>query len=199
MFILATNLNRAILEGVNMLRREGEKLRGEERVISMIIVLTDGEPTYGETDTEEIERNVEDAINGDYSLFCLAFGEDADFEFLNRLALNNHGVARRIPERADASMLLEGFYEEVATPLLYDVQFYYSEGVVPNTLSERFFPNYFNGSEIVVVGKLDETRLSSHVLRSFVYGKTASEEISLATDTNTAVSIIRKVTKIGNF
>ncbi|XP_033646860.1 uncharacterized protein LOC117306366 isoform X1 [Asterias rubens] len=184
----ATNLNRAILEGVNMLRREGEKLRGEERVISMIIVLTDGEPTYGETDTEEIERNVEDAINGDYSLFCLAFGEDADFEFLNRLALNNHGVARRIPERADASMLLEGFYEEVATPLLYDVQFYYSEGVVPNTLSERFFPNYFNGSEIVVVGKLDETRLSSHVLRSFVYGKTASEEISLATDTNTAIS-----------
>ncbi|XP_038066966.1 uncharacterized protein LOC119736992 [Patiria miniata] len=183
----ATNLNRAILEGVNMLRREGEKLRGGEKVISMLIVLTDGEPTYGETDTREIERNVQDAINGDYSLFCLAFGEDADFEFLNRLALNNHGVARRIPERVDASILLQGFYDEVATPLLYDVQFYYSEGVVPNTLSERFFPNYFNGSEIVVVGKLDEARLSSHVLRSFVYGKTASEEISLASDTNTIV------------
>ena len=173
-----------------MLRRESEKVRGE-KVISMLVVLTDGEPTYGEIDKREIQRNVQDAIKGDYSLFCLAFGEDADFEFLNRLALNNHGVARRIPERADASMLLEGFYEEVATPLLYDVQFYYSNGVVPNTLSERFFPNYFNGSEIVVVGKLDENRLSNHVLRSIIYGKTSnSSEVSLALDTSTAVSIV---------
>ena len=171
-----------------MLRREGEKLRGGEKVISMLIVLTDGEPTYGETDTREIERNVQDAINGDYSLFCLAFGEDADSEFLNRLALNNHGVARRIPERVDASRLLQGFYDEVATPLLYDLQFYYSEGVVPNTLSERFFANYFNGSEIVLVGKLDENRLANHVLRSFMYGKTANSEVSLAADSNTAVS-----------
>ena len=171
-----------------MLRREGEKVRGE-KVISMLVVLTDGEPTYGETGKREIEHNVQDAIKGDYSLFCLAFGEDADFEFLKRLALNNHGVARRIPERADASILLEGFYEEVATPLLYDVQFYYSDGVVPNTLSDRFFSNYFNGSEIVVVGKLDENRLSNHVLRSFIYGKTSnSSEVSLAADKSTAVS-----------
>ncbi|XP_022107830.1 uncharacterized protein LOC110988530 [Acanthaster planci] len=182
----ATNLNDAILEGVNMLRREGEKVRGE-KVISMLVVLTDGEPTFGEVDKGEIERNVEDAINGDYSLFCIAFGEDADFAFLNRLALNNYGVARRVPERADASILLQGFYDEVATPLLYDLQFYYSEGVVPNTLSNRFFANYFNGSEIVIVGKLDENRLANHVLRSFMYGKTADSEVSLAADSNTVV------------
>ncbi|XP_038068542.1 uncharacterized protein LOC119737937 [Patiria miniata] len=182
----ATNINDAILEGVNMLRREGEKVRGE-KVISMLVLLTDGEPTFGEVDKREIERNVLDAIKGDYSLFCLAFGEDADFGFLNRLALNNHGVARRIPERADASILLQGFYDEVATPLLYDLQFYFSEGVVPNTLSDRFFANYFNGSEIVIVGRLDENRLANHVLRSFMYGKTADREVSLAADSNTAV------------
>lgn len=83
----ATNLNKAIIDGVNQLRQEEERNRGEEKVVSMLIVLTDGEPTYGEKDEAQIERNVREVIDGDYSLFALGFGEDVDFPFLTRLAL----------------------------------------------------------------------------------------------------------------
>ncbi|XP_071817702.1 uncharacterized protein [Apostichopus japonicus] len=174
----ATNLNKAIIDGVNQLRQEEERNRGEEKVVSMLIVLTDGEPTYGEKDEAQIERNVREVIDGDYSLFALGFGEDVDFPFLTRLALQNHGVARKIPATADASLLLEGFYEEVASPLLYDIEFRYSDGIEPQSLSEISFANYFNGSELVVVGKLLES-IRESVLESTVYSKTATENLRL--------------------
>ncbi|XP_071509557.1 uncharacterized protein [Diadema antillarum] len=173
-----TNLHKAIISGVRMLRAESETHAPDEEIVSMLIVLTDGNPNHGETDKAIIERNVHEAIGGDFSLFCLGFGADVDFPFLTRLALQNHGVARRIPERADARELLENFYLEVATPLLHDVEFRYSRGVMPNTLSERAFPNYFNGSELLVVGRLNPD-LPYNTLNSYVYARTASDDVTL--------------------
>lgn len=87
-------------------------------------------------------------------------------------------MARKIPATADASLLLEGFYEEVASPLLYDIEFRYSDGIEPQSLSEISFANYFNGSELVVVGKLLES-IRESVLESTVYSKTATENLRL--------------------
>ena len=70
-----------------MLRAENVNVDPNENVVSMVIVLTDGNPNHGEIDKAVIERNVESAINDDFSLFCLGFGEDLDFPFLERMAL----------------------------------------------------------------------------------------------------------------
>lgn len=70
-----------------MLRAESEQDPQEEEIVSMLIVLTDGNPNHGEIDKTIIERNVHEAINGDFSLFCIGFGADADYPFLRRLSL----------------------------------------------------------------------------------------------------------------
>lgn len=61
----------------------------------MIIFLTDGEATIGETEPDVILHNAQNAL-GSSSLFGLAFGDDADFPMLRRLALENRGVARMV-------------------------------------------------------------------------------------------------------
>lgn len=82
-----TNLHKAIIAGVRMLRDESDQnVRPDENVVSMLIVLSDGNPNHGEIDKEIIERNVEEEIRGDFSLFNLGFGEDLDFPFLERMA-----------------------------------------------------------------------------------------------------------------
>ncbi|XP_071961230.1 uncharacterized protein [Antedon mediterranea] len=154
-----TNLNRAVLDGINQLRKENEQRTQNEDVLGLLILLTDGTPTQGEIVLETIIKNVEDAGRGqpEYSIFCLGFGNDVDMDFLNRLALTSYGIARSIPASSNAVELLEGFYDEVATPLLYDIQVFYLDGIAAD-LSTRVFKNYFNGSEIVVVGRLNEFR-----------------------------------------
>ncbi|XP_063952458.1 uncharacterized protein LOC129255898 [Lytechinus pictus] len=173
-----TNLHKAIISGVEMLRTESEQDPQDEEIVSMLIVLTDGNPNHGEIDKTIIERNVHEAINGDFSLFCIGFGADADYPFLRRLSLQNHGIARRIPERADAGEHLENFYYEVATPLLRDIEFRYSRGIEPNSLSDRTFSNYFNGSELTVVGKLLPNS-PYDTLNSYVYGRTTNDPVTL--------------------
>lgn len=55
------------------------------------------------------------------SVFTLAFGSDANFNFLKELAARNGGSARQIYDTTDASSQLQDFYASIASPLLKDV------------------------------------------------------------------------------
>lgn len=63
--------------------------------------------SLGETNPTIIQSNVQEAINGRYSLFCLGFGFDVNYPFLEKLALDNGGLARRIYEDSDSALQLQ--------------------------------------------------------------------------------------------
>ncbi|XP_041638864.1 inter-alpha-trypsin inhibitor heavy chain H3-like [Cheilinus undulatus] len=149
----ATDINRAVLEGTSMLNRHPR-----EGSASILILLTDGDPTSGVTNLEAIQSNVREAINGKFPLYCLGFGFDVNFEFLEKMSLQNNGVARRIYEDSDADLQLKGFYEEVATPLLTDVTMIYEGGV---NVTQTNFSQYYNGSEIVVAGQITDNNIET--------------------------------------
>ena len=56
---------------------------------------------------ETIQGNIQKAVNGKYALFCLGFGFDVSYKFLEKMALSNGGIARRIYENADAALQLQ--------------------------------------------------------------------------------------------
>ncbi|XP_051667364.1 inter-alpha-trypsin inhibitor heavy chain H4 isoform X4 [Manacus candei] len=145
-----TDINGALLAAVGALDK-AENL--PERSVSMVILLTDGQPTSGETNVEEIQENIQKAINGKYALFCLGFGFDVSYKFLEKMALSNGGIARRIYENADAALQLQGFYQEVATPILMKIEMQYPENAIEG-LTKNNFVLFFEGSEIVVSGKI---------------------------------------------
>ncbi|XP_050760586.1 inter-alpha-trypsin inhibitor heavy chain H4 [Gymnogyps californianus] len=145
-----TDINRALLTAVNVLDT-AERL--PERSVSMIILLTDGQPTSGESNVEVIQENIQKAVNGKYALFCLGFGFDVSYKFLEKMALSNGGIARRIYENADAALQLQGFYQEVATPILMKIEMQYPENAVEG-LTKNNFKLFFEGSEIIVSGKI---------------------------------------------
>ncbi|KAM4740161.1 inter-alpha-trypsin inhibitor heavy chain H3-like [Anableps anableps] len=149
----ATNINEAMLEGVRMLNanpREGSA--------SILILLTDGDPTSGVTNFETIQANVRRSIAGKFPLYCLGFGFDVKFGFLEKMSLENNGAARRIYEGSDADLQLKGFYKEVATPLLTDVTMIYVGGT---NLTQTNFSRYYNGSEIVVAGEIIDNNIET--------------------------------------
>ncbi|NXV68833.1 ITIH4 inhibitor, partial [Molothrus ater] len=145
-----THISGALLAAVGVLdKHEGLP----ERSVSMIILLTDGQPTSGERNVEVIQENVQKAINGKYALFCLGFGFDVSYKFLEKMALSNGGIARRIYENADAALQLQDFYQEVATPILMQIEMQYPENSIEG-LTKNNFKLFFEGSEIIVSGKI---------------------------------------------
>ncbi|XP_069668540.1 inter-alpha-trypsin inhibitor heavy chain H4 isoform X2 [Haliaeetus albicilla] len=145
-----TDINRALLTAVSVLDKAK---RLPKSSVSMIILLTDGQPTSGESHVEVIQENIQKAVNGKYALFCLGFGFDVSYKFLEKMALSNGGIARRIYENADAALQLQGFYQEVATPILRKIEMQYPENAVEG-LTKNNFKLFFEGSEIIVSGKI---------------------------------------------
>ncbi|XP_061909475.1 inter-alpha-trypsin inhibitor heavy chain H6 isoform X2 [Entelurus aequoreus] len=142
-----TNINAALLSAAQLVNTPSS---GSRRV-PLVIFLTDGEATMGVTTGDTILSNAKRAL-GSASLFGLAFGDDADFLLLKRLALDNRGIARMVYEDADAALQLKGFYDEVASPLLSDIQLNYLDDQAFD-VTRSLFPNYFQGSELVVAGR----------------------------------------------
>ncbi|XP_028310018.1 inter-alpha-trypsin inhibitor heavy chain H5 isoform X2 [Gouania willdenowi] len=146
-----TNINAALLSAAQLLNPPSSGRQTSHRV-PLVIFLTDGEATIGVTSGDTILSNAKKSL-GLASLFGLAFGDDADFLLLKRLALDNRGVARIVYEDSDAALQLKGFYDEVASPLLTDIQLSYLENQAFD-VTRSMFPNYFKGSELVVTGRV---------------------------------------------
>lgn len=151
--LTGTNINAALLSAAQLINPSSSSLKHlAPNRVPLVIFLTDGEATIGVTAGDTILNNARKAL-GSASLFGLAFGDDADFLLLKRLALDNRGVARMVYEDTDAALQLKGFYDEVASPLLSDIQLSYLDEEAFD-ITRSLFPNYFQGSELVVAGKV---------------------------------------------
>ncbi|XP_071961691.1 inter-alpha-trypsin inhibitor heavy chain H3-like isoform X2 [Antedon mediterranea] len=152
----ATNLHGGLMEGIELLHA-GSDNSG----VSMVVMLTDGLPTSGVTSFGRIQTDVKQAIKGNCSLFNIGFGDYVDYSFLETLALRNDGLARKIYDDSYASIQLKGFFDEVSTPLLHNIVFNYPEHLVEiNSVTQTKFSNYFEGTEIVVSGKLKPSNIN---------------------------------------
>ncbi|ELV10371.1 Inter-alpha-trypsin inhibitor heavy chain H4 [Tupaia chinensis] len=178
-----TNINDAVLAAVDLLKSSNQKELLPRGSVSLIILLTDGEPTEGETNPVKIQKNVREAIGDQFNLFCLGFGFDVIYPFLEKLALDNGGLARRIYEDSDSALQLQDFYQEVANPLMTAVVFEYPSNVV-EAVTQDNFRLLFKGSEIVVAGKLQEQ--NPDVLSAKVNGQLHLQNITFQAEASVA-------------
>ncbi|XP_036921865.1 inter-alpha-trypsin inhibitor heavy chain H5 [Sturnira hondurensis] len=153
-----TDINGALQRAIRLLNNYVAHNDIEDRSVSLIIFLTDGKPTVGETHTLKILNNTKEAARGQICIFTIGIGNDVDFKLLEKLSLENCGLTRRVHEEEDAGSQLIGFYDEIRTPLLSDIRIDYPPSLVQQA-TRTLFPNYFNGSEIIIAGKLVDRKM----------------------------------------
>merc|ERR1712045_768112 len=151
-----TNMNSAMLTGLELAK---EVIRSEtlpQGVASMLVFLSDGEATEGETNSKTIKENVAEANSEtELPIFSVAFGSGADFDLLKEISLAADSFAKRVYEGSDAALQLENFYAEISSPVVTNLKFDYVGGLVNNSsLSDDGVRTLFKGDQYVVVGKL---------------------------------------------
>ncbi|XP_074554878.1 inter-alpha-trypsin inhibitor heavy chain H2 [Halichoeres trimaculatus] len=174
-----TNINEALMRAVQMLVRASNQGLINARSVSMIILVSDGDPTVGEIKLSAIQKNVKRVMREEFSLFSLGIGFDVDYDFLERIAMENRGMAQRIYANHDAAEQLRAFYSQVSSPLLRQITIQFPEDTVSD-VTQNSFDKYFGGSEIVVAGKVLPS--DSNTLTSFTTAAAASLDITLETD-----------------
>uniref|UniRef100_A0A8C4UHE1 Inter-alpha-trypsin inhibitor heavy chain 2 n=1 Tax=Falco tinnunculus TaxID=100819 RepID=A0A8C4UHE1_FALTI len=173
-----TNINEALLRATFILNEAQNLGMLDPNSVSMIVLVSDGDPTVGELKLTTIQKNVKQSIKDEFSLFCLGIGFDVDYDFLQRIATDNRGMAQRIFGNQETSAQMKNFYNQVSTPLLKKIQFNYPQESVSD-VTQSSFHNYFGGSEIVVAGKVDTDNLQH--LESIVTATAANAELVMET------------------
>jgi len=147
-----TNLNAAILAGLDVAEAALQREALPPDVKSLIVFLTDG---LGSTPADVVKTNIK-TKNRDLQtpVFTVAFGADTDLSLLQSIASQNSGVSRRIYEGSDAALQLEHFYAQISSPLLSNLKFEYVGGLDNSSISETEVNTFFRGGELIVSGKL---------------------------------------------
>ncbi|KAK3517366.1 hypothetical protein QTP70_004686 [Hemibagrus guttatus] len=174
-----TNINEALLKAVQILVKAQNQGLIDQRSVSMIILVSDGDPTVGEIKLSTIQKNIKRAMRPDFSLFTLGIGFDVDYDFLERIAMDNRGMAQRIYANHDASEQLKTFYSQVSSPLLKRITIQFPEDSVMD-VTQNQFDKFFKGSELIVAGKLKPS--GSSTLQGFITASAAAIDLNIETD-----------------
>ncbi|XP_052829415.1 inter-alpha-trypsin inhibitor heavy chain H5-like [Octopus bimaculoides] len=153
---LGTDINRAVVEGAKMMKTlDNTTSEGRARVI---LFLTDGSATFGESSRNVILNNLQKENLTKTPVFSLSFGADADMKLLQRISLQNSGEVKRIYESNDSAIQLKKFYDQISSTLMTDMKMKYIPKEVDNgSLTKSEFNQYFNGTETIVAGKLSDS------------------------------------------
>ena len=119
---------------------------------TLVIFLTDGEPTVGETDPTRIARNAKLTNKLGARVFPFGVGTDLNAVLLDRLARDHHGSPTYMSPDKDIEKTLAAFYDKISHPVLSNIRLKVPSakayGVLPGTI-----PDLFRGEQLVIVGR----------------------------------------------
>ncbi len=131
-----------------------------------VVFITDGEPTVGVTNPDEIIKNVAAANKGGSTrIFSLGVGYQVNTKLLDRLSDDNGGARDYVTPSEDLELKMSAFYTKLANPVLADVALQF-EGVSVHDLYPRKMPDLFEGGELVVVGRYGGAKENAQITLS---------------------------------
>jgi len=119
--------------------------------LGVVVFLTDGMATVGETDPERIADQAERS-RGVFRVFAFGIGYDVNTYLLDRLTERARGVTEYIRPGGDIEQAVAALASKVASPVLTDLAVR-ADGVELYDLQPRSLPDLFGGDELVVFGR----------------------------------------------
>jgi Ca-activated chloride channel family protein len=141
-----TDINLALLEGLATVEPERP---------TMLIFLTDGLPTEGETDIPDIMEHVGESAPDNVRLFAFGVGDDVDTLLLDGLAEAHHGRSFYVRPGQPLDEKVSAFYGSISAPVLTDPEIDWG-GVAVDDVSPAPLPDLFAGAQLVALGRYDD-------------------------------------------
>ncbi len=137
-----TNIGEALRTGGSLLKDGGDRP-------AYVVLMTDGEPTVGETSLTGLLKTVS---NKNIRLFDFGVGYDVNTRLLNRLSSDHHGTSQYIEPGESLEVAMSGFYDKIRSPMLSDVQLTFN-GITVKDLYPRQVKDIFAGNQVLLLGR----------------------------------------------
>jgi Ca-activated chloride channel family protein len=119
----------------------------------VIIFLTDGQPTIGETREDNIVANIQ-KIGPNIRIFSFGIGTDVNTHLLDRIADGTKAFSTYVLPEEDLEVKLSNFYTKIKEPVLSNVQVAFTgEGIKASQIYPNVMPDLFKGQMLFAFGR----------------------------------------------
>ncbi|HMM81034.1 MAG TPA: VIT and VWA domain-containing protein [Pyrinomonadaceae bacterium] len=139
-----TNINDALRAGL----RQFDSSNGPK----MMVFMTDGLPTVGVQNVDEILKNAAAIKVPGLHLFNFGVGYDVNTRLLDKLAAENSGVADYIQPKEDIEVKVSKFFAKVNSPVMTGIELDMG-GVQADLVYPRNITDLFRGDQITIIGR----------------------------------------------
>lgn len=141
----------------------------------VVMFLTDGKPTIGSTDDDEIVARVRKAM-GDrpVRVFSFGIGVDVNTHLLDRLTETTRAASQYVLPDEDIEVKVSSFFTKINAPVLTDLRLRLSGGARASKLAPAELPDLFRGEQLVILGRYSGSGDTAVTLSGSVNGKPRS-------------------------
>ncbi|MFQ6132399.1 MAG: VIT domain-containing protein [Armatimonadota bacterium] len=139
-----TNIGAALPAALDMLEKDGRA--------QIVVFLTDGRPTVGQTDMDQLLEAVQKGNQDKARIFVFGAGHDVNIHFLDKLALQNGGDSDYVRPQEDIEVKVSSFFAKLASPVLTDLALNFGEVNVFDAYPQQL-PDLFRGSQLLLLGR----------------------------------------------
>lgn len=166
----STNIHSGVMAGIDIFKDDGN-------AVPVMVLLTDGRANTGLFHRSDFREDVKEKNTVDAAIYSIALGYDADWAFVEALALENHGRAIWVMEDDDIVSTISEFVASFSSPIVSGLRFDYGPNAVDVHPSE--VRAHYAGSEVLVAGRLlgDATEIPMMLNATTGLGESLTEHV----------------------
>jgi Ca-activated chloride channel family protein len=119
----------------------------------VIIFLTDGEPTVGETNDDAIVAGTDKALHDGTRIFCFGLGTDVNAPLLDRIAEHTRAASDYVLPSEDIEVKVSSFFSKIREPILSNVKLNFPDNIHVTKTYPQALPDLFKGDQLVLAGR----------------------------------------------
>lgn len=157
-------------EALNMALKE----KTESNRPSMIMFITDGKPTIGETEENALLKKISYANKGKHRVFTLGIGHDLNARLLDLITEDGKGYRAYIGEGEDIESEVSSFFQKVNSPVASDITIRFENSTQVSGVFPKQIPDLFRGESITLFGRFMQPGKNNLIIEGTVNGSKKS-------------------------
>ena len=136
----------------------------------VVIFLTDGLPTIGNTSEDQIVGNVKKDSGGNARVFCFGIGHDVNTHLLDKITEETHAFSQYVLPEEDIEVKVSNFFAKIKDPVLTGPRLTFTADIRVTKLYPSALPDLFKGEQLVLAGRYTGKGPSAVVIEGTVNG-----------------------------
>ena len=119
----------------------------------VVVFLTDGRPTVGNIDEDQIIEHATKSKTGLTRIFCFGIGTDVNTHLLDKIAEETKAFSTYVLPEEDIEVKVSGFFTKIKEPVLASPALKFPENLRVTKIYPAPLPDLFKGEQLLVAGR----------------------------------------------